>query len=192
MRNYAFGIVLAMCLSVPMITRAQSRGVPVPSPFPGAGSPPSSTGSRPPAPPPRAPDSPAPATPAPPAGAAAASAPVGPQLSGVPAVYPAAEYLESIDAGSGQHYYLYGTEAPFSDIVAYYRTVMRNGGREIYDTPGIHQFELGRFEENRMVYPPSVVVKDYSSSPGRGYLHVDGTTEKRFRTIIQVVPPEVR
>jgi hypothetical protein len=120
------------------------------------------------------------------------STPVGPDLPGVPPIYPTAEYLDSIDAGSGQRYYLYGTDAPFSDIVAYYRTVTRNGGREIYRTPALHQFELGRFDEDGMAYPPSVVVKDYGSGTARGYLHVHGTTEKRFRTIIQIVPPGPR
>jgi hypothetical protein len=113
----------------------------------------------------------------------------GPELPGVPPVYPTAEYLESLDAGSGQRYYLFGTDVPFDDIVAYYRTVLRNGGREIYRVPGVHQFELGRFDDDRMAYPPSIVVKDYAGDSTPGYLHVDGTTEKRFRTIIQVVPP---
>ena len=118
---------------------------------------------------------------------APAAVPSGPSLPGVP-LYPTAEYLETVDAGSGQHYYLYGTDVPFADIVSYYRTVMKNGGREIYRTPAMHQFDLGRFNEERMVYPPSVVVKDYSGTTTPGYLHVVGTTEKRFRTVIQIVP----
>jgi hypothetical protein len=39
-----------------------------------------------------------------------------------------------------------------------------------------------------MAYPPSVVVKDYTWNGGTGYLAVSGTTEKRYRTIIQIVP----
>jgi hypothetical protein len=110
-------------------------------------------------------------------------------LPGVPAIYPTAQYLESVDAGSGQSYYLYGADATFADVVSYYRTVLKNGGREIYRTPGTHQFDLGRFDEGKMVYPPSVVIKDYSGGSSPGYLHVSGVTEKRFRTIIQIVPP---
>lgn len=178
------GLVVVMCLVAPGVSGAQTS-VPVPRPFPGAGGPPSTSTPRP------APPAPAPAgvpkTTAP--AEAVAPAPVGPDLPGVPPVYPTAEYLDSIDAGSGQRYYLYGTDAPFSDIVAYYKTVTRNGGREIYRTPGVHQFELGRFDEDRMAYPPSVVVKDYASDSSRGYLHVDGTNERWFRTIIQIVPP---
>jgi hypothetical protein len=107
----------------------------------------------------------------------------------VPPVYPTAEYLEDVDAGGGQRYYLYGTDAAFAEIVSYYRTVLKNGGREIYRIPAVHQFDLGRFDDNRMVYPPSVVIKDYAGGTTPGYLHVAGTTEKRFRTIIQIVPP---
>ena len=38
-----------------------------------------------------------------------------------------------------------------------------------------------------MAYPPSVVVKNYST--GAGYLFVKGTTQKRYRVVIQIVPP---
>ena len=37
--------------------------------------------------------------------------------------------------------------------------------------------------------PPSVVVKDYTWNGSAGYLAASGSTEKRFRTIIQIVPP---
>ena len=50
------------------------------------------------------------------------------------------------------------------------------------------QFDLGRFQDN-MAYPPSIVVKDYFSENSPGYLFVSGTSEKRYRTIIQIVPP---
>lgn len=180
--------LLAVALAItglPMTSVAQTRA-PVPRPFPGAPAPPAST-------------TPAPAPPGesatPTSGQPAAPQPaprIGPELPGVPPVYPTAEYLEAIDAGAGQTYHLYGTAAPFDEIVAYYRTVLRERGREIYETPGTHQFELGRFDDDRMVYPPSVVVKDYSGGAAPGYLFVSGTEEKRFATIIQVVPPEDR
>lgn len=159
-------------------TLAQTS-VPVPSPFPGAPTAPSTPRTQPPAQPPAAPP-PAPV------------APAAPDLPGTPPVYPTAEYLDAIDAGSGQRYYLYGTDAPYAEIVAYYRTVTKSGGREIYRTPGTYQFDLGRFNDDRMVYPPSVVVKDYAGGTPAGYLHVSGTNEKRYRTIIQIVPPGVQ
>jgi hypothetical protein len=189
----AAGLVAAL-LAVTALGARQT--VPVPQPFPG-----SSTPSSPSAPPPapagrgsqQAPQAPpTPATPSrgsqpaqPSAASRGSQAPVLP--STVP-VYPAAEYLDSFDAGSGQRYYLYGTNLPYADLVAYYRTVLKNGGRELYKTPGMWQFDLGRFQDD-MAYPPSIVVKDYFSENSPGYLFADGTSEKRYRTIIQIVPP---
>ncbi len=104
-------------------------------------------------------------------------------------VYPAAVFLETIDAGKGQQYHLYGVQSPYADIVAYYKTTLKNGGRVIFQAPAMHQFELGRFQEETMAYPPSVVVKDYTWNGSEGYPHVDGSTVTRYRTIIQIVPP---
>ena len=103
-------------------------------------------------------------------------------------VHPTAEFIDGFDAGSGQRYYLYGTDMPFEDIVAYYRGVLKNGGRELFREPPTRQFDLGRYQENTMAYPPSVVVKDYTWNGSPGYLAVSGTTEKRYRTVIQIVP----
>jgi len=107
-------------------------------------------------------------------------------------VYPAAEFLETFDAGKGQKYLLYGTNTPFDEIVTYYKNTLRDGGREIFKDPPMHQFELGRFQSQTMVYPPSVVVKDYAWNGSSGYLHVVGTTGVRYKTIIQIVPPPGR
>jgi hypothetical protein len=115
------------------------------------------------------------------------SAPIDPLLGTV--MYPAAVFLETIDAGKGgQQYHLYGTDAPYVDIVTYFKTTLKQGGRTIFQAPAMHQFELGRFQDETMAYPPSVVVKDYVWNGSEGYLHVAGTTQKRYRTIIQVVP----
>lgn len=107
-------------------------------------------------------------------------------------VYPTAELIDSFDAGQGQRYYLYGSNASFADVVTYYKNLLKNGGREIYKTPGLQQFDLGRYQEDQMAYPPSVVVKDYVSAGSLGYLAINGTTEKRFKTIIQIVPATLR
>src|SRR5262245_675975 len=112
----------ALIASLVVGVSAQSAPVPVPRPFPGST--------------PSSPSAPRPAEPA-------AAAPVEPVIAvpkgqaapeGTP-VYPSAEFLDSYDAGSGQRYYLYGTDTPFADIVTYYKNVLRNGGREIYRTP---------------------------------------------------------
>jgi hypothetical protein len=104
-------------------------------------------------------------------------------------VYPTAVFLETVDAGKGgQQYHLFGTDVPFDDIVTYYKTTLKNGGRSLFEAPAMHQFDLGRFQEQTMAYPPSVVVKDYQWNGSDGYLHVDGATMRRFRTVIQIVP----
>lgn len=178
-------------LSVTVWHADLSGQAPVPRPFPGA---------TPPAPRPAQPEpAPDPGTPTPPAvpetTRPAVPQPVMPgtteptdaELNGAP-VYPSAEFLVAFDAGRGQHYYLYGTNATYEDIVAYYRSVLRDGGREIFEEPPVRQFELGRFDDDTMVFPPSVTVKDYAWNGAAGYLFASGATERRFRTIIQIVP----
>ena len=158
-----------------------SQGPLVPQPFPGSSPTRPAEPATGPAPPSSAPASPtvvAPETPPPPSVQA-------PQ--GLP-VYPTAEFIDGFDAGSGQRFYLYGTDMPFEDIVAYYRNLLKNGGRELFREPPTRQFDLGRYQETTMAYPPSVVVKDYTWNGSPGYLAVSGTTEKRYRTVIQIVP----
>ena len=52
----------------------------------------------------------------------------------------------------------------------------------------MQQFDLGKFQDQTMAYPPSVVVKDYAFGTTEGYLQVDGTRQRRFKTMIQIVP----
>jgi len=104
-------------------------------------------------------------------------------------IYPGAEYLASYDATRGQRYYLYGTNASFNDIVNYYRTALKQKGELIYDEPAIHEFDIGKFKEESMAFPPSVTVKDYTWGGSAGYLNPKrGKQPARFRTIIQIVP----
>ena len=107
-------------------------------------------------------------------------------------LYPTAQFLEVIDAGKGQQFHLYGTDAAFADIVAYYKTTMKNAGRVLFQAPAMHQFDLGRYQEETMAYPPSVVIKDYTWNGSEGYLHVSGAVSKRYKTIIQIVPAAAR
>jgi hypothetical protein len=123
----------------------------------------------------------------PPATAQAPDAPTEATL-GIP-VYPAAEFLVSYDAGRGQRYYLFGTNAGFAEIVGYYRTVLKQRGELVYDEPPVHMFDVGRFREETMAFPPGVTVKDYTWGGSAGYLHPRrGAPAQRFRTIIQIVP----
>jgi len=172
---------ISVCLS------AQGGSTTGPRPFPGA-----------PAPPPTTTASPAPTSRPPgPAGGAAPSsalptqsAPTSLESSLGVALFPAAELLETYDAGSGQKYFILGSNAAYAEVVQFYRTALKTGGREIYraPAPAMQQFDLGRFQEETMAFPPSVVVKDYGGSSAGGYLDVKGTSERRFKTIIQIVP----
>lgn len=151
---------------------------PVPKPFPQPGQPPVT--------PPAATQPAVPPAAAPQATATPDGTPTAATL-GAP-IYPTSAFLESFDAGRGQRYYLFGTNAAFTEIVGYYKTILKNGGRTIFEAPAMQQWELGKFQEQTMAYPPSIVVKDYSWGGSAGYLFVDGTKEKRFKTIIQIVP----
>jgi len=116
-----------------------------------------------------------------------AAAPTDAKL-GVP-IYPSAEFLGSYDAGRGQRYYIYGTNAPFAQIVEYYKAALKQKGELVYEEPPIHMFEIGRFREETMAFPPSVTVKDYVWAGSLGYLNPKrGAEPARFRTIIQIVP----
>jgi hypothetical protein len=118
----------------------------------------------------------------------AGEAPPTEQQLGVP-IYPAARFLRSYDAGMGQRYYLFGATASYADLVAYYRTALRTRGDEVYDAPPVHMFEVGRFREQTMAFPPGVTVKDYTWGGAKGYLvPLPGAVPDRYPTIIQIVP----
>ena len=103
-------------------------------------------------------------------------------------IYPGAQFITSYDAGRGQRYYLYGTSAGFAEIVAYYRTLLKQRGELTFDAPPIHLFEVGRFREDTMAFPPSVTIKDYTWGGSDGYINPRPGTPRHFRTIIQIVP----
>jgi len=155
-----------------------------PAPFPRAGGP---SPQRPAAPAP--PSQPTPAQPAPPASTSQAQeAPPGDTQLGVQ-IYPGAQFLASYDAGRGQRYYLFGSTASFVDVVAFYRTVLKQKGDLVFDVPATHQFEIGRFREETMAFPPSVTVKDFQSQVSQGYPNPRPNAQPaRFPTVIQIVP----
>lgn len=192
-------MLLAICVAQSGLS---AQSAPVPQPFPGAGS---SQGTA----PARAGEvtSGGPAVPAalpaalpaqdvtsqalpPQAPTAPVATPAPPPPPGVP-VYPTADYLATYDAGQGQEFILYGSNLSYADIVTYYKRALKNNGTEVFRSPmpPTHQFTLGRYVEQRMAFPPSVVVKDYTWNNSPGYLHVAGATEKRYKTIIQIVAP---
>jgi len=152
---------------------------PVPQPFPRPGAP--SQPARP------APQTPAPAPPIANPPAQADGVPTEATL-GVP-IYPGAQFLTSYDAGRGQRYYIFGSTASFVDLVAYYRTQLKDKGELVFDVPATHEFDVGKFNENTMAFPPGVTIKDYQSDVSQGYPNPKaGAQPPRFPTIIQIVP----
>lgn len=108
---------------------------------------------------------------------------------GVP-LYPNAVFLRAYDAGRGQRYYLFGVATPFADLVTYYRNILKERGNLVFEVPPTHVFEIGRFREETMAFPPSVTIKDFTFSGSAGYPSpTPGTQPDRFPTVIQIVPP---
>ncbi len=108
---------------------------------------------------------------------------------GVP-VFLGAQFLASYDAGRGQRFYLYGTTATFAEVVAYYKTILKQKGEQVFDDPAVYVFDVGRFREDTMAFPPGITIKDYSTGPSQGYLNpTPGGQPARFPTILQIVTP---
>lgn len=169
-------MILGVLCSLGVLEASQ---VPQPFPRPGTAQPSQPGRGVPPAPP-----SPASAEPARPP---ADGAPTQEQL-GVP-IFPGAQFIASYDAGRGQRYYIFGSPAPFVDLVAYYRTVLKQKGELVYDVPATHEFDVGKFREETMAFPPGVTIKDFQSDISQGYPNPKpGGQPARFPTIIQIVP----
>ena len=110
---------------------------------------------------------------------------------GVP-IYPNAYYLDSYDAGRGQTFHLFGTNATFQEMVGYYSVVLDERGDRVFDAPPTHQFDTSRFRDEQMTYRPSVTIKDYTWNDAEGYLNpTPGANPIRYRTVIQIAtaPP---
>jgi hypothetical protein len=165
-----------------LLVAALAQQPPAPQPFPRPGQ---ATRPAPPAPAPEAPPATAPPPKAPPP-------PEAPSTStlGVP-LYPGAQFLSSFDAGRGQRYFWFGSTASFVEVVAFYRGALKQKGELIFDAPATHEFDVGRFKEETMAFPPGVTVKDFHSEVSQGYPNPrPGGQPARFPTIIQIVPPQ--
>ena len=169
--------VVSLLLAAPLHSL---QGQPVPQPFPRPGSP----TVQPPPTRPAQPSSPtAPATSTPPVAAAPTEA-----MLGVP-VYPGAQFITSYDAGRDQRYYLFGSAGSFVEVVAYYRVMLKQKGEIVYDIPATHEFDVGRFDDKTMAFPPGVTIKDFQSDVSQGFPNPrPGGQPARFPTIIQIVP----
>ena len=132
--------------------------------------------------------------PGPPAASAQGLDPLKPEpvpteaVLGVP-VFPTAQFLRSYDAGKGQRFYIFGAAASFAEVVAYYRTVLRQRGYDVFEMPPTHSFEVGRFREDTMAFPPGITVKDFTWTGSQGYPNPRaGAQPTRYPTIIQIIP----
>ncbi|MBI4484607.1 MAG: hypothetical protein HY655_01225 [Acidobacteria bacterium] len=150
----------------------------MPQPFPQPGTP-SPAPPRPGTPPPSRPPA---ATPPSPEGAPTEA------MLGVP-LYPGAQFITSYDAGRGQRFYIFGSAAAFVDLVTFYRTVLKQRGNQVFDVPATHQFDVGKFRDETMAFPPGVTIKDFESNISPGYPNpTRGGQPARFPSIIQIVP----
>jgi len=99
------------------------------------------------------------------------------------------QFVESFDAGSGQRFYLFGSNASFSDLVSYYQSQLKQRGELVFEQPATHMFDIGRFQEATMAFPPSITVKDYTWGGMRGYPNPKPNAQPAsFKTIVQIVP----
>jgi len=113
-------------------------------------------------------------------------------MLGVP-IYPGAQFIASYDAGRGQRYYIFGSAAPFVDLVTYYRTALKQKGELVFDVPATHEFDVGKYNEDTMAFPPGVTIKDFQSDVSEGYPNPKaGVQPPRFKSIIQIVPVVAR
>ena len=104
-------------------------------------------------------------------------------------IYPNAQFIASYDAGRGQRYYIFGSDLRFADLVKYYQSALKNRGTLVFDAPAVHVFEIGRFREETMAFPPGVTIKDYTWNGSPGFLNPKKSAQPvRFPTIIQIVP----
>jgi hypothetical protein len=174
---FVLGILLA----------AAAQGQPVPQPFPRPGGPPVQA----PAPRPAQPPAPTQPLPAPRAAApASAGGDSGPTeaMLGVP-LYPGLQFIASYDAGRDQRYYLFGSAGSFVDLVAYYRTVLKQKGDLVIDIHATHEFDVGKFDDKTMAFPPGVTIKDFQSDLSPGFPNPKpGAEPARFPTVVQIVP----
>jgi hypothetical protein len=180
-RNQSIPCVLwFLCVLCLVGVNAQQPPTPQPFPRPGAGQT-AQPGRSTPQPPPTAPSTSAPAP-------SAADAQPTEATLGVP-IFPGAQFIASYDAGRGQRYYIFGSPASFVDLVAYYRTVLKQKGELVYDVPATHEFDVGKYREETMAFPPGVTIKDFQSDISQGYPNPKpGGQPTRFPTIIQIVP----
>ena len=102
-------------------------------------------------------------------------------------MYPGAVLLSQYEAGPGQQMFVYGTSSGYANVVEYYKGVLKDRGRQLFDGP-MHQFDLGRYRRETMMLQPALTVKDYTWNGRDGFIHVTGRQIVKYPTVIQIVP----
>jgi hypothetical protein len=104
-------------------------------------------------------------------------------------IYPAARFIASYDAGRAQRYYIFGSTASFDELVTYYRAQLKEKGNLVFEAPPTHMFEVGKFNNDSMAFPPGVTIKDWTTGGSKGYPNpTPGAEPARFPSIIMIVP----
>jgi hypothetical protein len=171
------GLAVMLCILFAAVAAAQT-----PQPFPRGNAQPAPTPA--PAPPPVSRPASQTATPAAPVDPAAPSE----ATLGFP-IYPGAQFIASYDAGRGQRYYIFGTTASFTDLVTYYRTQLKERGNLVFQDPPTHMFEIGKFNDDTMAFPPGVTIKDWTWAGSQGYPNPKpGSEPARFPSLVMIVP----
>jgi len=184
MLNMRHPVSLAIAAVVLLGTAAAQTPQPFPRGTPPAPAPAPPASSRPVQPPPAS----APPAPAPPAAAPVDPATPSEASLGFP-IYPGAQFIASYDAGRAQRYYIFGSTAAFADLVTYYRTVLKDKGDLVFQDPPTHMFEVGKFNNDTMSFPPGVTIKDFTSGGSQGYANPKpGAQPARFASVIMIVP----
>src|SRR5262245_45479416 len=157
MLNMRQWISVAIAAAVLLGTAAAQTPQPFPRGTPPAPAPAPPATSR----PTQAPPAPAPTTsaPAPPAAAPVDPATPSEASLGFP-IYPGAQFIASYDAGRAQRYYIFGSTTGFTELVTYYRTVLKDKGNLVLQDPTTHMFEMGKFKTDKIAIPQGVTVKD--------------------------------
>ncbi|MDA1185256.1 MAG: hypothetical protein O2930_11515 [Acidobacteria bacterium] len=190
---------LGICLTVLLATAVAASGqTPTPRPFPRPSTAPPPRAS---APAPEPPSAEAPPAEAPPAEVLRPETPQAAQPTPAPGdpevpteatlgfpIYPTAQFIASYDAGRAQRYYLFGTTATYEGLIAYYRTLLDERGNQVFDEPPTYMFEVGRFRNETMAFPPGVTIKDWTWNSAGYPNQTAGAEPARYPSIIMIVP----
>ena len=78
----------------------------------------------------------------------------------------------------------------YADVVLFYRTQLDERGDVVFKEPPTHMFNVGRFRDETMAFPPGVTVKDWTWGGSQGYPNTKlGAEPARFPTVVMIVPP---